>query len=205
MLKPLKNKSKKLMLLKLKTRNFIKEQLWVYLIIFVSIALCSWLFDKWIEGVMLCIAHTCVRNSFSKQFHFNKTAYCLILTLAIIWFSIPITLPIGVSLLSSIPISFLIAFFGFIAQDRLDKKKKTSKLQKQVKDLQNLTSHKDIYAMDKDELYTHCRNCGLDDVECKIAYYVVFERLKGEELYDAIGYSERQTIRIRKEILSKIK
>lgn len=65
--------------------------------------------------------------------------------------------------------------------------------------------HKNIYAMSKQELYTHCRNCGLDDVDCKIAHMIVYERLKGEALYHAIGYSERQTKRKRKKILTLIK
>ena len=53
-------------------------------------------------------------------------------------------------------------------------------------------------------LFIHCRNCGLDDADCKIAYYVVIERLKGKELYDAIGYSEAQSKRKRTKILKLI-
>ena len=67
------------------------------------------------------------------------------------------------------------------------------------------TTHKNIYAMSEDELYDHCRAQGLSDADCKIAYFVVYERLKGRELYEAIGYSERQTKRKRKQILEKIK
>ena len=37
-----------------------------------------------------------------------------------------------------------------------------------------------------------------------IAYYVVIERLKGKELYEAIGYSEAQTKRKRTKILNLI-
>lgn len=205
MLKTLNKKSKRLLILKIRIKDFIKEQLWVYLIVFSSIALCSWLFNKWIEAIMLCIAHTCIRNAFDKQFHFNTTAYCLSLTLAIIWFAIPITLPLAISLLSSIPIAFLISFFGFIAQDRVDLIIETKKLENYAKELLEKLNHKDIYAMNEDELYEHCRNCGLSEEDCKIAYFIVIERLKGKELYQAINYSERQTKRKRKEILNKIK
>lgn len=154
---------------------------------------------------MFCVAHTCIRNAFDKQFHFNSTAYCLSLTFAIIWFAIPITLPLATSLLASIPISFLISFFGFIAQDRVDLIVEVKKLNKYVDELLERLSHKDIYAMNEEELYEHCRKCGLSDVDCKIAYFIVIERLKGKELYQAINYSERQTKRKRKEILDKIK
>ena len=190
---------------KLIIKDFLVDSLWEYLIIFGSIAICAWIFDKWIEAIMFSIAHTCVRNSFDKQFHFNSTAYCLSLTIAIIWFAIPITLPLATSLLASIPISFLISFFGFIAQDRVDLLIEVKRLDNYANGLVLKLNHKDIYAMNEDELYEHCRNCGLSDVDCKIAYFIVIERLKGKELYQAINYSERQTKRKRKEILNKIK
>lgn len=154
---------------------------------------------------MFCVAHTCIRNAFDKQFHFNSTAYCLTLTMAIIWFSIPITLPLATSLLGSIPIAFLICFFGFIAQDRVDLYNEVAELNNYVNELLQRLNHKDIYAMNEDELYEHCRNCGLSEEECKIAYFVVIERLKGKDLYKAINYSERHAKRKRKDILDKIK
>lgn len=190
---------------KLKIKDFLIDSLWEYLIIFASIALCAWIFDKWIEAIMFCIAHTCIRNAFDKQFHFNSTAYCLSLTLAIIWFAIPITTSLTASLLGSIPIAFLICFFGFIAQDRVDLLIEVKRLENYANELVTKLNHKDIYAMNEDELYEHCRNCGLSDEDCKIAYFIVIERLKGKELYEAINYSERQTKRKRKKILDTIK
>lgn len=205
MLQTLRKQSKRKILLKLKLKDFIRYRLWQYLIVFSSIALCSWFFDRWIEGLMLCVAHTCIRHNFNKQFHFNSTAYCLILTLSLIWFTIPITLPIGVSLLSSIPIAFIICFVGFIAQDRVDVLFEIKRLNKYVNELLETITHKDIYAMSEKELYEHCRNCGLSEEDCRIAYFIVIERLKGRELYDAIGYSERQSKRKRTKILDTIK
>ena len=191
MLQTLRKQSKKRILLKLKFKDFIKYQLWQYLIVFGSLALCAWFFDRWIESIELCIAHVCIRHAFNKQFHFNKTAYCLTLTLALIWFTIPIVLPIGVSLLSGIPIAFIICYIGFIVQDRVDIKRSLQ--------------HKSIYAMSAEELYTHCRQCGLGEEDCQIAKLIIIDRLKGQELYTAIGYSERQTKRKRTKILNTIK
>ena len=199
------NLKKNLRKLKLSIKDFITDELWIYVIIIGSIALCSWLFNRWIEGIMFCIAHLVIRRVFNKQFHFNSTAYCLTLTLAIIWFAIPITMPLTTSLLSSIPIAFIVCFFGFIAQDRVDLLIEVKRLENYANELVAKLNHKDIYAMNEDELYEHCRKCGLSDVDCKIAYFIVIERLKGKELYQAINYSERQTKRKRKEILDKIK
>ena len=189
---------------RLKVEKFLVEQLWVYLVVFCSIFLCAWLFNKWIESIMFCVAHICIRRAFNKQFHFNTTAYCLSLTLAIIWFAIPIKLPLTSSLLSSIPISFLICFFGFIAQDRIDVMRNVKKLDSYATELVMKLTHKDIYAMTEDELYEHCRNCGLDEEDCKIAYFVVIERLQGKELYNALPYSEATIKRKRLKIMKKI-
>ena len=205
MLQTLKKQSRKKILLKARIKKFLKYELWIYLLVIASISLCAWLFDKWIEGIMFCIAHICIRNNFDKQFHFNSTACCLSLTLAIIWFAIPITTSLTASLLGSIPIAFLICFFGFIAQDRVDLLIEVKRLENYANELVTKLNHKDIYAMNEEELYKHCRNCGLSDVECKIAYFVVIERLKGKELYEAIDYSEAQSKRLRKKILNVIK
>lgn len=191
--------------LSLELKKFFVEQIWVYVFIICSILLCAWIFDRWIEATMLLISHFAIRRCFNKQFHFNKTAYCIMLTLAIFWFAIPITLPITASLLSSIPISFVICFLGYIAQDRVDLKKQIEELDKYSTRMVMTIAHKDIYAMNERELYEHCRNCGLSEEDCRIAYFVVIERLHGKELYEAIGYSERQTIRKRRKIIETIK
>lgn len=193
----------KLRKIKLLIKDFIIDDLWEYLIVFGSLILCAWFFDKWIESIMLCVSHTCIRTTFDKQFHFNNVAYCLCLTLAIIWLAIPVSLPLATSLLSSIPISFFISFVGFIAQDRADIKKEVKELNNYATELVMKLSHKDIYAMTEEELYEHCRNCGFDEEDCKLAYFVVIERLQGKELYKAIPYSEA-TIKRRRAKIMKI-
>ena len=208
MLKPLKKNSINKIRFKVWLKRFIKYQLLSYIIVLISLILCAWIFNRWIECCMFCVAHFTIRNTFEKQFHFNSIAYCLILTLAIIWCAIPIIMPLNISLLSSIPIAFIVCFFGFITQDRIDMYINVSKLNKQIikltNELQEYTN-KNIYAMSEQELYEHCRSKGLSEEDCRIAYFVVIERLKGKELYEAIGYSERQTKRKRKQILETIK
>lgn len=116
------NLKQKLLRAKIATRDFIKDDLWVYVIVIGSILLCAWLTNRWIEGIMFCVAHITIRRMFDKQFHFHSSGYCLILTLAIIWMSIPITLPVNLSLLSSIPIAFGICLIGWVVQDWIDNK-----------------------------------------------------------------------------------
>lgn len=84
-------------------------------------------------------------------------------------------------------------------------KEKLKKLNEYTNDLVAKLSFKDIYAMTDTELYEHCRSRGLSEEECRIAHFVVIDRLKGKELYNAIQYSERQSKRLRTAILNKIK
>lgn len=197
MLKTLKHKSKKLIITKIKLKNFVLKQLPIHLIVISTIILCAWLFDRWIEAFMFCVAHITIRNAFNRQFHFNKIAYCLSLTLAIVWFAIPITLPLASSLLSSIPIAFGICLFGFIAQDRIDVYKQTKDLETEIDSLTSeikLYKHFDIFNMPKDDLRQFAAANGLSEVELDILCLRVYEHLKISEICKAMHYG-RTTIK----------
>lgn len=84
-------------------------------------------------------------------------------------------------------------------------KSKIKTLNEYTNDLVAKLQNKDIYSMNEIELYEHCRSRGLSEEECRIARFVVIDRLKGRELYSAIQYSERQSKRLRAAILNKIK
>lgn len=197
MLKPLKKKSKKLIILKIKLLAFIKIQLPMYLIVIASALFCAFLFNKYLEALMFIIAHICIRNAFDKQFHFNKTAYCLSLTLAIIWFAIPITMSIAVSLFSGIPIAFLICFFGFLAQDRLDTIARTKDLTREIDSLIseiNLYKHIDLYKLSENDLRQYGASQGLSETQIDILVFKVIQHLKISEICKYYNYG-RTTIK----------
>lgn len=84
-------------------------------------------------------------------------------------------------------------------------KEKLRQLNEYANSLVAKLNQKDIYSMNEEELYQHCRAKGLSEEECRIAKFVVLDRLKGKELYTAMSYSERQSKRLRAAILNKIK
>lgn len=129
---------------------------------------------------MFCIAHTCIRNAFDKQFHFNSTAYCLSLTLAIIWFAIPITTSLTASLLGSIPIAFLICFFGFIAQDRVDLLKE--KIARTRMTLANIT---------KDQVIEICNELGYNKDKQDIAIMFFVDKLSNKQVWEILCNTQR--------------
>lgn len=179
MLKTLKKKSKRLKIIRIRLFDFLKYQLWIYTIVFTSIFLCAWMFDRWIEAVMFCIAHTCIRQAFKKQFHFNSTAYCLTLTLAIVWFAIPITLPIEISLLSSIAIAFVICLFGYLAQDRVDLLKATKSKKFNFKHCT------------KEEMIEICNELGYSKDKQEIAIMLFVDKLKNKQVWEILCNTQR--------------
>ena len=105
--------------LQLKLEKFFKYELWQHIIVIAFVFLCGWLFDKIIQAVMFSVAHIVIRKYFDKQYHCGTTATCMFTTLSIAFFGIMYTLPLALSLLSTIPICFLICWIGYVVQDRI--------------------------------------------------------------------------------------
>ena len=173
----------KLLKAKVEIRDFIKDDLWVYVIVIGSIALCCWLTGRWIEGIMFCLAHIFIRRVFDKQFHFIKgsyaTVYCLILTLGIIWLSIPISLPTNISLLSSIPIAFGICYFGWVAQDRLD-----------CLEMFHVKQY-DIKHLTKEQVIDICNELGYKRDKQDLAIMFFVDKLSNKEVWNILCTTNR--------------
>ena len=173
-------RKKKFLTVKLAIRDFIIDELWIYVIIIGSVLLCSWLFDKWIEGAMVIVAHLAIRRVFNKQYHCNTTAQCIVLTSILIWFAIPMTTNISTSLLGGIPLAFLICFFGYLAQDRIDlliEKKKRTELT-----LNNCT-HEDIIEI--------CNELGYNKDKQDLAIMFFENKMSNKEVWKTLCETQR--------------
>ena len=205
MLKPLKKKSKRFIVFKYKLKEFIKKQLLIYIIVLCSIALCSFIFNKWIEGLSFCISHICIRPAFDRQFHFNKMAYCFILTEVIIWFSIPITLPLSVSLLSSIPVAFFICLFGYYVADRIKEIEYNKILNQRVDELLvkiDMIENVNIFSMTEDELRNYAKSKGLSETICDTLVLKVVHNYRWVDIQKELNFS-KDGIRYHKEQIIK--
>ena len=197
---------------------FIRQDIVSYLIsTLFYIVLCLIRKFSWhsvIYGVFDCFVFYLpfwyIRINFADTYHSNKWKHCKLWT--------RIMLNVGVFTMWILPIEYtlfngLFVAFGcclvlyLVALETNEKKayKRTIKLlERDVLELVRKLNHKDIYAMDENELYEHCRKCGLSEDDCKLAYYVIIERLQGKELYKAINYSERHTKRKRAKVMKII-
>lgn len=183
MLKTLKNKSKKKILAKIKFKDFLKKKLWQYIVVITFIIFCAWLFNKPFEAILFCISHIVIRRNFDKQYHCTHTigaiatCLCLTLTLTIIFFGIAYCLPMTISLLSTIPICWVISYFGYIAQERID-------FAKEIKRLKSKT----IWQMSETELRDYLFLKGIRGEKIDFVVMVVVHELSYDEISYKMGY-----------------
>ena len=183
--------------IQLEIEKFFTEVLWQLLIVFAFVFLCAWLFDKYIEAILFCISHTVIRLLFDKQYHCGTTAMCMVTTLTVAFFGIMYSLPLSVSLLSTIPVCFFIAWVGYIFQDLTDNikinKSLTNELDNAIAKLQEY-SKLDIYKMTDTELRQFGTSKGLSELQNDILIMRVIDNLKISEICKYRNYG-RTTIK----------
>lgn len=184
MLKTLKNQSTRKIILKNSIKCFIKEQLWQHIIMLSFVIFCGWLFHKIIISIFFYISHYVIRSLFEKQYHCRHSkrsiaiVMCLCLSCTISFFAISSILPLSVSLLSTIPVTYFISWIGYIAQDRLDCYEIIKKLK-----------GKTIWEMDENELADYCYAKGIRGDMLEFVIMVVVYQMKYEEIGNKLGYA----------------
>ena len=169
---------------KLKIEQFFKEQLWQHFLVLAFVCFCAWLFDKWILAPMVYISDIVVRLQFEKQYHCTHSkhaiavALCMWLTCTVIFFTVAVALPLSISLLSCLPVSYFSAWIGYIAQDRLDSIATIKKLQS-----------KTIWQMEEKELADYCFAKGIRGDMLEFVVMKVYHDMKYEEISKEPGYA----------------
>lgn len=183
--------------LQLKLEKFFKYELWQHIIVIAFVFLCGWLFDRIIQAVMFSVAHIVIRKYFDKQYHCGTTATCMFTTLSIAFFGIMYIFPLGLSLLSTIPICFLISWVGYVVQDRIDQITENKALQNEIdnlvgkiKDYENIN----LYKMNETELRQYGASKLLSEIQQDILVMRVIEHLKISEICKYRNYG-RTTIK----------
>lgn len=178
----------------------------IYLFVLLCIFPVAYFTDKYIEAIFLIIAFVQLRYKFETTWHAKSTAVCLFVTIATGYLSIPRVLPIQYSLLSSVFVGFAIDFIAWYVQFAVDIIEESHLLTEENKALKQKieTENVDLNAMSDAEFAQYCGHKGLSAMETRVAYAVLKKKLKGQELYNEIGYSMAQSKRLRKKILEKL-
>lgn len=191
-MKNLKKISKTELLLKFE--QFFKEQLWQHLIVVAFVFACAWIFNKYVEAIMFCLSHFFIRKHFDKQYHCGTMAICLITTLSIAFFGISSTLPVSISLLSTIPMCFVISWVGYLVQDRIDLLVINKTLQDELDSCLYKINNIDLYSLSADELRKFGASRGLSEIQQDILVHRIIENLKISEICKYRNYG-RTTVK----------
>lgn len=191
-------KSTKRIILRLKIEKFIKEQLWQHVLVLSIIALFAWFFDKEIEAVCFCLAHFVLRPKMEKQYHKDTTRGCLMLTAAIIFFGILFSIPIGSTLLVSVPLAFFVSWIGYIVQDRIDLQLENKRLRdKEHKTFNTKTAT-------ETELVARCRELSFSDENTELAIEFFIRKTPHKVLADRLFIDEKSVTTRKKRMKIKL-
>lgn len=178
----------------------------VYLFVLICVFPAAYFTGKYLEAIFLIIAFVQLRYKFQITWHAKSTGVCLFITIAVGYLAIPRVWPIEFSLLSSVIIGFIIDFIAWYAQFAVDLVSENKLVNEENALLKEKIEqeHIDIDLMSDAEFAQYCGHRGLSASEIKIAIAVLKKKLKGQDLYDEIGYSMTQSKRLRKKILEKL-
>ena len=154
---------------------FIRQDITSYLIsTILYISLCFMTNYAWseigyilFECLVFYIPFWFIRVCFSATYHSNNWYHCkkwtrimLCSGVFAIWL-----FPVKYSLVGCLGVALMCCLILYLVAIEVSQKRT---LKRQLDNIVEKTSHKDIWAMNKDELYEHCRSCGLSEEDCRI-------------------------------------
>ncbi len=154
------------MKIKTKTKNTILATI----VSVVAISLPSLILNKWIEGAFFYLCHWLIRPQFPKEYHHIIPATCRVITGTIFFFGVSLILPVSLSIISAIPINYLISWVGFT-------KKQADYYEVKYNRLYNK------YCNEKEELLLKCRKAKLSKRDTEIAIKYFYEKQTPKDIW----------------------
>lgn len=153
------------------------------LAMFGGIALLGLLNERYFETLFLLIVFFSLRNKFPTTFHCDRLLSCGFWTLVVFAIAIPHTLPITISLFSSIAIGCLVDFILYKIQVSVSTATELRKIKERT-----------VWDMTEDELRRYGASKMLSEVQQDILVMRVLQHLKISEICEYRNYG-RTTIK----------
>ena len=146
-----------------KTKNLILS----ILVVIVASSVPAIIFGKYLEALTFLIAHTLIRPQFERQYHHIVPAICREITGVVFFFGIVMSLPISISLVSAIPINYLVGWIGDVTATKNFYEVQCNTMKERIEKL--LEKLKDP----RQELLERCKDAELSarDTEIALMYY----------------------------------
>ncbi len=171
-----------------------------YLLVISNLIIIAWLTDKYLESVCFAVSFCVFRYRFVNILHCKSTLKCILMTNSIVFVFIPITIPLTSSLFGGLITGFLVNYCADLIASNFFR-------QLEKKELEALKAEKhsrEVYSMPEEDLRVYCKSYNLDSIDEEIVIQRLIHHLRGQELYDKIGYSKPQMIHREKTIEAKL-
>jgi hypothetical protein len=162
-----------------KLKSFI-AMLPYHILVMSSVAIFSFIFNKFIEAILFLVAFFALRYKFPMTFHAKSIVYCMVITNAMFAASIVLCPIIHTYVFGALFFAYLDAFILWYIQtkEHLRQEKECAELvveelRAQIKELQNPT----------DEFIDKCRKAKLSKRDTEIAIKCFIEKLTPKEIW----------------------
>ena len=91
----------------------IKNTILAIITTIVAIFVPSFIFNKYLEGILFFITHVFIRAQFPKQYRFATHSACRLMSAVVFFFGVSFVLPLSCSLLSVIHINYFICWISY--------------------------------------------------------------------------------------------
>ena len=135
------------------------------------------IFGKYIEAIIFFVCHTLIRQQFKDQYHHIIPAMCRVITASVFFFGVCFVLPIELSLISAIPINYLISWVGAIKKQSDVFEVKCERQRKQINELLNRDN------TPLNNLPAKCRQMKISQRDTKIAVMYYLENYKPKQIW----------------------
>ena len=160
-------------------KNFIAI-LPFHILVMSSVAIISFIFDKWLEALFFLISFFTLRYKFPTTFHANKILHCMVITNCMFAISIVLCPSIYMYVFGSLLFGYLDAFLLWYIQSREDFKRQKECAEWFCRELiAQITEKQNPY----EELLERCKNAKLSERDTEIAIRYFYKRNSTKDIW----------------------
>ena len=167
-------------------KNKIKNVILAVVVSIIAIFIPSWIFNKWIEGIVFFFCHWFIREQFSKQYHHIVPAMCRLITSVVFFFGVSFVLPLALSLVSAIPINYFIGWIGFTKKQADYYELKYFRLKEKLEQKREFSTD----TCTESELINRCKELRLNEENTRLAIEFFIKKTKQSEIADSLCVEE---------------
>lgn len=184
-------------------KNKIKNTILSVVVSIIAIFIPSFLFNKWIEGVVFFFCHWFIREQFPKQYHHIVPAMCRLITSTVFFFGVSFVLPFALSLVSAIPINYFIGWVGFTKKQADYYELKYFRLKEKLEENKEFNTE----TCTETELIERCKELRLSEENICLAIEFFIKKTKQIEIADKLCVDEHaistRKLRLKKKLNNK--